>query len=157
MKTKLTLFFLLISAYSIGQQKIPEEKPKRIMLRKKIEGMCVPAKDVFELYNGNEGELEPKCSVSKEELIEMLNKELSFLKNNPDFKGRGMVSVLINCEGRAVGWGEVVVKNKELNEEILTFLIKQNFEWEPGYFKDKAIDSLFSFSYQVVRGVLRLN
>lgn len=155
---KIIFFFLFfLSFHSIAQQKVPEEKPKRVMLRKKVEGMCTPAKDVFELYNGNEGEVEPICSVSKEELIELLNNELSFLKNNPDFKGRGMVSVLINCEGKAIGWAEVVTKNKELNQEILTFLIKQNFDWEPGYFKDEAIDSLYSFSYQVVRGVLRLN
>lgn len=116
--------------------------------------MCIPAKFVLELYNGNPDEIEPKCSVDKEELIEMLNSDLQFLKNHPDFKGRGMVSVIINCDGKVIGWAEVVKsRNEELNEEILSFLIKQNFDWEAGIYKEENIDSVFSFSYQIVRGV----
>jgi|GEM_PF-1650448 len=157
MKT-LVIHFFLFSLYSFGQESIPKTETKKVLLRKKVEGMCIPAKFVLELYNGNPDEVEPKCSIDKEELIERLNSDLQFLKKHPDFKGRGMVSVIINCEGRVVGWAEAVKsRNEELNEEILRFLIKQNFDWKPGIYKEENIDSLFSFSYQIVRGVLRLN
>lgn len=120
--------------------------------------MCIPAKFALELYNENPDEAEPKCSVNKEELIEMLNNDLTFLKKHPDFKGRGMVSVIINCEGKVIGWAEVVKsRNDELNKEILQYLVMQNFDWEAGIYKEEAIDSIFSFSYQIVRGKLRLN
>lgn len=154
---KYAFAFLLLFSQSAFTQTPPETNPKRVQLKKAAPGMCTPSKQVIEPYGGNPDEKEPKCSVNKEELTELLNNELAFLKNHPDFKGRGMVSVLINCEGKAIGWADVVDKNKVLNQEILAFLIKQDFEWEPGYYKDEAIDCIFSFSYQVVRGVLRLN
>lgn len=120
--------------------------------------MCVPSKQVLELYGGNPDEVEPKCMIDKEELSERLNADLSFLKNHPEFKGRGMISVVINCEGKVIGWAEVVKsKNGELNDEILAYLVKQDLEWEAGKYKEEKIDSVYSFSYQIVRGKLRLN
>jgi hypothetical protein len=159
MKTSLSIIFSLVVSFCFyGQDSIPKTDTKKVLLRKKVEGMCIPAKSVLELYNGNPDEIEPKCSISKQELIEILNDELPFLRSHPDFKGRGMVSVIINCEGKVVGWAEVVKsKSKELNEEILHFLIKQNFDWEAGIYKEESIDSIYSFSYQIVRGKLRLN
>ena len=158
------IFFalLFLSFPSFAQKKEKElqsdQGPKRVILRKAVPGMCVPAKQVIEPYGGNPDEVEPKCSVEKEELTELLNSDLQFLKNNPEFKGRGMISVIINCEGKVVGWAEAVKsRNGDLNEEILAFLIKQDFEWEAGKYKDEPIDSVYSFSYQIIRGKLRLN
>ncbi len=149
---------LVLSFPSFAQEKLPEQGPKRVLLRKAVPGMCFPAKQVIEPYNGNPDEVEPVCSVTKEELIELLNNDLQFLKNNPEFKGRGMISVVINCEGKVISWAEVVKsRNKELNEEILAFLVKQDFDWEPGKYKEETIDSVYSFSYQIIRGKLRLN
>lgn len=157
-KAILILSIIFLTHHLFGQDSIPKTETKKVLLRKKVEGMCIPAKFVLELYNGNPNEVEPKCSIDKEELIERLNSDLQFLKKHPDFKGRGMVSVIINCEGKVVGWAEAVKsRNEELNEEILSFLIKQNFDWKPGIYKEENIDSIFSFSYQIVRGVLRLN
>ncbi|WP_341900491.1 hypothetical protein [Fluviicola taffensis] len=158
MKNQLIFLTFILSFCSFGQDSIPKTETKKVLLRKKVEGMCIPTKFVLELYNGNPDEAEPKCSVNKEELIEMLNNDLTFLKNHPDFKGRGMVSVIINCMGKVVGWAEVVKsRNDELNKEILQYLVMQNFDWEAGIYKEEAIDSIFSFSYQIVRGKLRLN
>lgn len=55
--SKQPIILLLASFQSFAQQHTPEEKPKRIILQKKVEGMRVSAKDIFELYNGNEGEV----------------------------------------------------------------------------------------------------
>lgn len=51
--------------------------------------MCIPAKFALELYNENPDEAEPKCSVNKEELIEMLNNDLTFLKKTSGFQRSG--------------------------------------------------------------------
>lgn len=155
MNHKLVLLLLLFSFQGIGQE---NPQPKSVMLRKAVPGMCIPSKKVLELYNGNPDEIEPKCSMDKEELIANLNDDLKFLKDHPDFKGRGMVSVIINCEGKVIGWAEAVKsKNSELNDEILSYLIQQDFEWKAGQYKEEPIDSVFSFSYQIIRGKLRLN
>ncbi|WP_294670668.1 hypothetical protein [uncultured Fluviicola sp.] len=154
---KLLIFLLpFIALYS--QSQTMDQDPKRVTLKKVVPGMCVPSKQVLELYGGNPDEVEPKCMIDKEELTERLNSDLSFLKNHPEFKGRGMISIVINCEGKVIGWSEVVKsKNRELNDEILAYLMKQDFEWEAGKYKEEKIDSIYSFSYQIVRGKLRLN
>ncbi len=158
MKQAILFILILCSFNSIAQERLPEENPKRVQLKKVVPEMCVPSKQVFELYNGNPDEIEPKCSITKEELIELLNSDLEFLKNNPEFKGRGMISVIINCDGKVIGWAEVVKsRNDELNKEILAYLVLKNFEWEAGQYKEEHIDSVYSFSYQIVRGKLRLN
>lgn len=156
MNKLLILLMPFIALYSESQTM--DEAPKRVTLKKVVSGMCVPSKQVLELYGGNPDEVEPKCIIDKEELTERLNSDLSFLKNHPEFKGRGMISIVINCEGKVIGWSEVVKsKNRELNDEILAYLMKQDFEWEAGKYKEEKIDSIYSFSYQIVRGKLRLN
>lgn len=152
------LIFILFFISFHSQSQTIDQGPKRVTLKKAIPGMCIPSKQVLELYGGNPDEVEPKCMLDKEELSIRLNADLSFLKTHPEFKGRGMISIVINCEGKVIGWSEVVKsKNGELNDEILAYLMKQDLEWEAGKYKEEKIDSVYSFSYQIVRGKLRLN
>ena len=100
--------------------------------------------------------IDAKCAISEEEMADQLNEELQFLKENPDFKGEGMMSIIVNCEGEAV---KISVDNEskspELDAQILA-IFKTFTSWEPGTYNSKPVDSVQLFSYRVKDGVLEM-
>jgi hypothetical protein len=128
----------------------------QVQMDDSIEGICDHA-NVYALYGGFDQQIEPECSLSKEQMEEILNRKLQFLKENPKFKSKGMIGVFINCEGTTVKW-DVALKSKsaELDQQILE--IFQTFdEWTAGKLNGKAVDTRELFSYEIKKGMLKIN
>ncbi len=127
-----------------------------VKMKKNIEGIC-NHDAVYSLYKGFEGQIEPECSISKEQMEAILNEKLLFLKTNPKFKSEGMVGVFINCEGVALEW-DVSVKSKsvELDQQILE-VFKTFEEWTAGKFNSKPVDTRELISYKIKQGKIKLN
>jgi hypothetical protein len=126
-----------------------------VQMKETVEGICDHQK-VYGLYNGFTGQVEPLCSTTKEEMENLLNKNASFLKDNPKFKSKGMVGVYINCEGEPLQWAiSVTSKSKELDQQLLeTF---QTFtDWKPGKLNNEPVDSRELISYEIKKGVIVL-
>lgn len=127
-----------------------------VEMKEPIEGIC-NNKEVYGLFDGFSGQVEPKCSLTKEEIQKLLNEKVVFLKENPKFKGKGMVGVYINCKGEALNWAiSVKTKNEELDKQILeVFKTLQN--WTAGKLDGKNVDSRELISYTIKKGKIILN
>ena len=127
-----------------------------VEMKEPVEGIC-NHKEVYVLFSGFTGQVEPQCSLTKEEMQIMLNEKALFLKTNPKFKGKGMVEVLINCEGEVLKW-EISTKTKsdELDRQILdAFITLQN--WTPGKLNGEDVDSMKLIGYTIKKGEIILN
>lgn len=121
-----------------------------------LEGICDHDR-VFALFDSFDGQETPKCSVSKKEMEKILNKDLQFLKDNPKFKGKGMVGVFINCEGLVVEWDiSNKTKSSKLDEEILEIFKTMN-DWTVGKLDGEEVDTHDLISYEIKKGVLKIN
>ncbi len=149
MKTLLITVLILMSSFTTQAQLIT-----KVQMKEKVEGIC-DHDNVYALFNGFDGQVEPKCSVSKEEMQEQLNK-VQFLKDNPKFKGKGMIGVYINCHGQAIGWRISVKTDQELDQQLLkVFQTYQN--WTVGTLNGKNVDCSELISYEIKKGKLTLS
>lgn len=148
-----TATFILFTALVSNSQ---AQLIAKVEMKEKVEGIC-NQNEVYSLFAGFKGQVEPKCSVSKQEMEKILNEKLQFLKDNPKFKGKGMVGVYINCEGVCLEWDiSVETKNAELDKQILE-IFKTFTEWTAGSLDGKNVDTRDLFSYEIKKGVLTLN
>lgn len=150
LKTATLLLFGLLAFRSQAQLLM------QVQMDDSIEGICDNA-NVYALYDGFDQQIEPECSFTKEQMENILNDKLQFLKDNPKFKSKGMVGVFINCEGTAVQW-DIAMKSKsaELDRQVLEIFQTFN-EWTAGKLNGKTVDTRELFSYEIKKGVLKLN
>lgn len=128
-----------------------------VQMKEKVEGICDSSR-VFALYSGFKGQVQAKCPISKEEMEKQLNDSLTFLKENPKFKSKGMVGLYINCKGEPLQWEiEVKTKSKELDAQILAIFKRYTQNWIPGSLNREHVDSSELFSYEIKQGKLYIN
>ncbi|HZH86244.1 MAG TPA: hypothetical protein VFD77_02935 [Brumimicrobium sp.] len=125
-----------------------------VEMKEKVEGIC-DNDNVYGLFDGFDGQVEAKCSVTKEMMQEQLNQVL-FLKNKPKYKGKGMVGVYINCKGEAIGWRISVKTNKTLDEQLMN-IFQTYLNWTAGTLNGEKVDSSELISYKIKKGKLTLN
>ena len=127
-----------------------------VEMKDSIEGIC-NNKEVYGLFDGFTGQVEPKCSLTKAEIQNLINEKVVFLKTNPKFKGKGMVGVYINCKGEALNWEiSVKTKNEELDRQLLD-IFKTLQNWTAGKLNGNSVDSRELISYTIKKGVIILN
>lgn len=143
------LFFLLICSF------VEAQFVARLEVKDPIPGIC-DEKEVYALFPGFKGQEEAKCPVSKQEIEKRLN-EIPFLKQNPKYKDKGMMGVIINCKG-------VVVKCKMDNKTKSTELDKQIEdvfnslgEWKAGKLNGTDVDTSTLWSFTIKKGKLTLD
>ncbi len=125
----------------------------KVEMKQPVEGIC-DQNNVYGLFNGFKGQIEPTCSISKEAMQNILNEKLEFLKENPKFKSKGMVDVFINCEGKPLNWSiSIASGNKDLDNKILD-IFKTFGDWNAGKLNGKNVDSNEAISYKIKKGVL---
>ncbi len=120
-----------------------------------IEGLC----DVNEVYALlpmlDKNQVKAVCPFTEAEIIKKLNEEVKYLKENPKYKGKGMVNLVINCKGELVRCiiNDAKEKNKELDEQIVA-VFKSLGIWKTGTINGKEVDSADHFTFQIKNGVL---
>lgn len=149
MKKTLIISFALLSFTTTFAQ-----LTAKITLKEPLEGICNYA-NIYSLMSYQEGQIEAEPNLSEKQIEQNLNDSLKFLKNFPKFKGKGYVTVIINCKGVPL---RVKAKMfKERNEELeveLTQYFKTLTDWKPGTYYKRSVDSDRSYSFSVKKGVI---
>lgn len=120
-----------------------------------IDGLC----DVNEVYALlpyiDKNQVKAVCPFTENEIIIKLNSEVKYLKDNPKYKGKGMVNLVINCKGELVQCkiNDAKEKTKELDDQIVA-VFKSLGAWKTGTINGKDVDSADHFTFQIKNGVL---
>lgn len=145
MKKRLIIFTTLVSinvsAQFVAKMEVKEDIP----------GIC-DKNEVYALFPSFEGQIEAVCPVSENEILEKLNSEVQFVKDNQKYKDKGMIGMLINCEGKVVRCEmDNKTKNSQLDREIEK-VFNSLGEWKSGKLNNKNVDSNKLFSFKIKNG-----
>ena len=146
-KTILTLLIGCIgvtaSAQFVAKMEVKEDIP----------GIC-DKNEVYALFTSFDGQDEAICPISKDEILKRLNSEIQFLKDNPKYKDKGMIGLIINCRGEVIkSKMDNKTKNTELDKQIEA-VFNSLGEWKAGKLNGKNIDSSRLFSFKIKKGVI---
>ena len=123
----------------------------RIDVKENVPGIC-DKKNVYVLFSTLEGQEEPICPVTKDEILRRLNTEVTFLKDHPKFKHKAIIEMVISCQGIAVQC-KMNKKSKftELNKQI-TAVFSSLGTWKAGKLNGKEVDSSQIYSIVIRKG-----
>jgi hypothetical protein len=123
----------------------------KMEVKEDIPGIC-DKNEVYALFTSFTGQEEAVCSLSKKEILQKLNSEVTFLKNNPKYKDKGMIGLVINCKGEVVrSKMSNKTKSPELDQQIeATF--NSLGTWKAGRFNGKEVDTSLLFSFKIKNG-----
>jgi hypothetical protein len=128
----------------------------KVEIKENIDGLC-DIKNVYSLFPMFGDQVEAVCSVPDSIIQGKLNNEVEFLKDKPNYKDKGMVSIIINCKGEVV---QCKIDNKSkspvLDEQVVT-VFKTLTSWKAGKLNGKEVDSLKLWSFEIKKGKLTLN
>ncbi|HCZ35026.1 MAG TPA: hypothetical protein DHV26_03780, partial [Cytophagales bacterium] len=62
-------------------------------VKEPIDGLCND-KEVYALLPMLKGQEEAVCPVTKEQILERLNNEVQFIKDNPKYSDKGMIGII---------------------------------------------------------------
>jgi hypothetical protein len=125
----------------------------RVEMKEDIPGIC--NKDhVYSLFNGFKGQVEPVCPLSKDEILKRLNTEVTFLKDQPKYKDKGMIGMYINCKGEVLQCRmDLKTKNPELDKQIEAVFSSLG-KWSAGKLDGKEVDHRELFSFKIKKGII---
>jgi hypothetical protein len=129
-----------ISAQFVAQMEVKEP----------IEGLC-SENEVYALlpFQGQEMAVSP---VTDEQILDRLNNEIQFLKDNPKYDDKGMIGLVINCKGEVVQCKmDNKTKSPELDKEMEA-VFNSLGSWKAGRLNNKNVDSLKLFSFKIKNG-----
>ena len=128
----------------------------RAEIKEKVEGIC-DSKNVYALLEMLKGQKQAICSVKEPAIEKMLNDSVQFIKDNPDYNDKGMVSIIINCKGVVV---QCKIDNKTksavLDEQVVN-VFKTLTSWKAGKLNGDNVDSIKLWSFEITNGKIKLN
>ena len=127
----------------------------KVEIKEPIPGLC-NEKAVYSLFPMFGDQVIAACPVSNEEILSRLDTAVTFLKDNPKYKDKGMVSVMINCKGEVVKC-EMDNKTKDatLDSQIVAVFASLG-SWKAGLLNGKPVDSVRLFSFEIKKGKITL-
>jgi len=148
-KISLLLLFIKLSMFSFAQF------VARADIKENIDGLC-DKKNVYALLEMLGAQREAICSVKESEIEKMLNDSVLYIKDKPDYKDKGMISIIINCKGEVV---QCKIDNKTksplLDDQVVN-VFRTLTSWTAGKLNGKKVDSLRLWSFEISDGKLIL-
>jgi hypothetical protein len=125
----------------------------KMEVKEDIPGIC-DKNEVYVLFSSFEGQDKAICPITKEDILKRLNSEIQFLKDNPKYKDKGMIGLVVSCKGEVVKCKmDNKTKNPELDKQIEA-VFNSLGEWKAGKLNGKNIDSSELFSFKIKKGVI---
>lgn len=123
----------------------------RLEIKEDIPGIC-DKNNVYALFPSFDGQVEAVCPVTKEEILRKLNSEVQFVKDNPKYDDKGMIGLIINCNGEVVQCKmDNKTKNPELDKQIEA-VFNSLGTWKAGTLDGVAVDTSRLFSFKIKNG-----
>ena len=145
MKQILCILFVTSCSTVVGQFVAKME------VKEPIEGICND-KEVYALFPSFKGQTEAECPATKQQILERLNTEVKFIKENPNYDGKGMIGIIINCKGEVVQCKmDNKTKDPELDKQIEE-VFNSLGAWKAGKLGKKQVDSSRLFSFKIKKG-----
>ena len=146
MKHILSLFILAhFACYSSAQLVAKME------MKEAIPGVC-DKDEVYALFPGFKGQIQPVSAVSEEEIVRRLISQVQFVKDNPKHKDKFIVSIIINCKGEVIQCQiDNKTKSPELDEQIVA-VFSELKEWKSGTLFGKPVDAVELFGMKIKKG-----
>jgi len=136
-----SVFGLTASAQFVAKMEVKEDIP----------GIC-DKNEVYVLFPSFNGQEEAVCPVTKDEILQKLNSEVSFLKDKPKYKDKGMIGLVINCKGEVVKCKmDNKTKSIELDKQI-EVVFNSFGTWKTGKLNGKEVDTSRLFSFNIKNG-----
>jgi len=136
-----SVFGLTASAQFVAKMEVKEDIP----------GIC-DKNEVYVLFPSFNGQEEAVCPVTKDEILQKLNSEVSFLKDKPKYKDKGMIGLVINCKGEVVKCKmDNKTKSIELDKQIEA-VFNSFGTWKTGKLNGKEVDTSRLFSFNIKNG-----
>ncbi len=141
---------LLVSMVMIVHYMASSQMVAKMEIKDSISGLC-NSKEVYALLPMFGDQVAPVNPVADEEVLARLN-GISFLKANPQFKDKGMVSLIINCKGEVVKCEmDNKTKDPELDKQVVE-VFNSLGTWKPGKLNGKNVDAVKLWSFTVKKG-----
>jgi hypothetical protein len=146
---KILLIVLTITTYSTAFCQFVA----KMEVKEPIEGIC-DANEVYALFPSMSGQEKAVCPLTKDEILKRLNSEIQFLKDNQKYKDKGMIGLVINCNGTVVKCKmDNETKSRDLDKQIES-VFNSLGDWKPGKLNGKQVDSSRLFSFKIKRGII---
>ena len=82
---------------------------------------------------------------------------LIFLKDKPDYEDKGMVSLIVNCNGEMVQCGTSnKTESPELDRQIVAVFDEMKI-WTAGKVRKYPVDTVVLYSFTIKNGKISLN
>ena len=121
-----------------------------------ISGVCDNSKVIAILPFPGNGQIKAQALLTDEEINKKLNEEVEFIKNKTDYNDKGMVNLIVNCEGKMV---RCQIDNKtqspELDQQIVDVFSKM-IDWKAGTVNGKPVDTSVIYSFEIKNGIISL-
>lgn len=136
-----TLCAMTASAQFVAKMEVKEDIP----------GIC-DKNEVYALFPSFEGQVEAVCPMTDEEILAKLNAEVTYLKENPKYKDKGMIGLIINCKGELIQCRmDNKTKNPELDKQIEAVFNALGV-WKAGKLDGKEVDTSRLYSFKIKNG-----
>jgi hypothetical protein len=120
-------------------------------VKEPIPGLCND-KQVYALFPSFKGQVEAVSPLTKEQILERLNNEVQYLKDNEKYDDKGMIGLVINCKGVVVKCEmDNKTKTPELDKQIEA-VFNSLGEWKAGKLNGKNVDTSRLFSFKIKNG-----
>ena len=121
-----------------------------------IPGVCDNSRIIAILPIPGNGQVKAQSPMTSQEIEEQLNANVSFLKDKPDYNDKGMVNLIINCNGEMVRCEiDNKTKSPELDKQIVAVFATLK-QWKAGTINGKPVDTSVLYSFKIVNGKLSL-
>ncbi len=160
---KKTLLFPLIVLGSLFMISCSSTKPTgfsnmvaTMQVDEPIPGVCNNSRVISILPFPGNGQVKALAPMSDEEIENQLNSKVTFLKEKDDYNDKGMVNLIVNCEGKMVRCEiDNKTKSPELDLQIVA-VFAQLKQWKAGTLNGESIDTSVLYSFTIENGQIHL-